>query len=359
MPTQAENDQQNALALASVCEQRQRAQLLNVPPIRLELQPSPYPSNTQQQLNMRRKIEILKYSGTGQNTKTNGLTKAEKWAQLVNGNNRRNSISASLYTNNVSTNGVYDCSGDEYIPTPTSSCDVPGPVMILQYDDSVPLYNYATNINSYAIINESNTILWKTYPIPNTTFYYDYDSAKTPLLLLTPIYIQPLIDQHFYEFTMNVPIGLSVSYDESSDISMNTSYTISINRIDMSIYYNSTLVLDTSYNMSSQAIGNLPYDNSFNSLSFKVTDNTKPFVAELYVGNFVTNPAFTLPTEPGYIYDIKLKFEMSTTLPLNRQKMLKINAISDISDSIRTSTNCTILSIPTISAYVPFYLTGS
>ena len=41
---------------------------------------------TEQQLNMRRKAEILKYSSNRMPTQTNSLTKKQKWSQLVNQN---------------------------------------------------------------------------------------------------------------------------------------------------------------------------------------------------------------------------------------------------------------------------------
>jgi hypothetical protein len=76
--------------LFDICKQRKRQQLFSTPPIRLELQKSPYEIQqngkkyTKNQLDMRRKAEILKYSSNVMSTQTNSFTKSQKWAHLVN-----------------------------------------------------------------------------------------------------------------------------------------------------------------------------------------------------------------------------------------------------------------------------------
>ena len=56
----------------NACKQRKINMLFNIPPVRLEKAISPYPTYTSQQLNMRRKVEILKYKKNS--TQGNRLT---------------------------------------------------------------------------------------------------------------------------------------------------------------------------------------------------------------------------------------------------------------------------------------------
>ena len=60
----------------NACKQRKINMLFNIPPVRLEKAKSPYPTYTSQQLNMRRKVEILKYKKNS--TQGNRLTSKQK-----------------------------------------------------------------------------------------------------------------------------------------------------------------------------------------------------------------------------------------------------------------------------------------
>ena len=107
---------------------------------------NPYISSTytKSDFDMRRKSEILKYKSNDSTTQTNNLTKKQIWSMISKGT--YNSISqaqlnnAMLIGNNVSV--IKDCSSNPIIYTPTSSSDVPGPIIYLYNDESVPLYNY-------------------------------------------------------------------------------------------------------------------------------------------------------------------------------------------------------------------------
>ena len=93
---------------------------------------SPYPNYTQAQLDMRRKAEILQYKKNS--TQTTQLTKSQRFASVVNGSYQANS-------NKV-------CNKDLLQPTPSSASGIPGPLTILRYDPTVPLYNYQTKQNA-------------------------------------------------------------------------------------------------------------------------------------------------------------------------------------------------------------------
>ena len=99
--------------------------LKNRPLTRLSLV-SPYPQYTYSQLEMRRKIEVLKYSNKSQ------ISKNQKLSALLKGN-----------VTNASNEFVQTkCTNDDSLPTLSSSCDIPGKVFILQLNSNIPLYNY-------------------------------------------------------------------------------------------------------------------------------------------------------------------------------------------------------------------------
>jgi hypothetical protein len=115
--------------LLGYCAQRAYRQQQPAP-VRTELQPSPYPTFTEYQLNMRRKVEILKYIPTNMSTQTNTETKTQYWSKIAQSNVRRKI-----------------CTINDNISVPTSSSNVPGPVIDLYYDPTVPLYNYAVKVD--------------------------------------------------------------------------------------------------------------------------------------------------------------------------------------------------------------------
>lgn len=127
-----------------VCERnlviKQNAALNNIPLERIALI-SPYPAFTRTQLDMRRKVEILKYQNNTTNTKTNNFSKKQQWSMLVNG------VTKNASQIKIKDKEVTECPLDEFIPTLTTSSDVPGKVIVLQYDPSVPLYNFTRNRN--------------------------------------------------------------------------------------------------------------------------------------------------------------------------------------------------------------------
>lgn len=104
---------------------------------------SPYTSFTRSQLDMRRKIEILKHQNNASNTKTNNFTKKQQWSMLVNGITKN--FSQSKVTENLENNNS-ECPLDDLIPTLSTASDIPGKPFLLQYDPTIPLYNYTKNV---------------------------------------------------------------------------------------------------------------------------------------------------------------------------------------------------------------------
>ena len=102
--------------------------------------PTPdYTQNSVQELNMRRKAEILKYD----RNETNRLTKKEKWAMIAKGKyNKKKGWNTNINTL-TSTDGLsFTCNGSTTKCGLTSSADVPGKIQTLCLDEDVPLYMY-------------------------------------------------------------------------------------------------------------------------------------------------------------------------------------------------------------------------
>lgn len=199
---------------------------------------SPYDGSvTQQQLDMRRKVEILKYKNNQQNTKTNDLTQKQLWALLARGNSSQ--INLAQYNDPAlitASNGVSmrTCTSNETQRTWSSACGVPGPPVELYYDPTVPLYNYlnsSINHASYAGLPEGDTSMLKLYT-QNEMMYVNQllsisvanDTTTTLSSQLFPanqtletrssaigtIICTQYMPTSVYSFSMSIPIGLWV-----------------------------------------------------------------------------------------------------------------------------------------------------
>lgn len=198
----------NCSGVNSILAQRRNIALYNVPITRLTLI-SPYPEFTKSQLDMRRKVEILKYSNNASTTKTNNLTKKQYYALLANGSTQNYSQNAILSSPIIST-----CSIDAQLPTLTSSCDVPGPSMILQYDPSVPLYNYITNKQTFPDQNLVSDVVYNEY---TTNFIHFLENNSITL----PADITSSIQKR------SSPIGVIIFTSNAVSTSKYTTFTIS------------------------------------------------------------------------------------------------------------------------------------
>lgn len=256
----------NSLNLTTICQQRARLMLLNVPPARIQTV-SPY--NTEQpfqitkfNLDMRRKAEVLKYTPTQSSAQTNSLTKKQKFKNVVGLSYRKNGLgSTTLRLNGALTRGSNIVTvastatlasgntvtipgivnGDVILaivspttftiylvspttiastpivieqpcpiplglrPTPTSSCDVPGPVIMLYADETVPLYNYSTNVDAYAIIPS------KVTPVNRVTLYPNVVCPVGVPTNIGYVYMNYLQPNQLYDVEVSAPASLYFS----------------------------------------------------------------------------------------------------------------------------------------------------
>jgi len=312
----------NDLAYQNTVLIKQRFALKNIPPQRIDnLAPAnnPYMQNfTQAQLDMRRKAEVLKYSASKSNTKTNNLTKSQLWAQLVNGSQQQRSLSKSFIQQNkisgLSTNNstfVQTCPKGTIIETPTSASGVPGPIVNLYYNPAIPLYNYATSQDSYSILNSALSTIPFIYDnsyaqIDNVLSAYNYESLNT--VILSSIYIQN-ITTPTYSFTIEFPISIYIKanikpgYTASSvkkTYSVNIMFNIPFN---LNIQYGYEPVQNVSYELVMDIKKSIDFDISINDIS------SNYYYANQYLGmckiqNFSVNGYSGLTTEKGFIYDL-------------------------------------------------------
>jgi len=347
-----------------ILETRRRLNNLNIPPSRFSLV-SPYPQYTEDQLNMRRKAEVLQYRGNQQNTKTNSLTKAERWAQLVNGNYQSRYISqhavAALTPQN---NSSLVCPYDEIIATPTSSSDVPGPVVYLHLDPAVPLYNYSSgNIRSYSEFNQTNVQPWNLYVQNNLAITTDQTSrfGTTNNIITTDISNTAFtiairnIDQTSYIFSIVMPLAIYID-GFGSNYATNTSaktMSVSITNVFLTVFYNgspisprSDYVYSPPTNLSSIAIDptSIPKMTPFNALQF--------------IGN-LTISNINLLTQQGYVYDFSLKFTLSiTNTSFNTISSASVLCNYSALSNASQQTNCIITSTPSTDVIQPLDFMG-
>jgi len=334
--------------IESVCIQTNRRALLNVPPPRFT-PISPYPQYSQFQLDMRRKGEILKYKANATNTKTNNFTKAQLYSMLVNG------TSGTQYTQEQLldiSNGIFQCDG--IVMTPTSSSDVPGPVMNLFLDPSIPLYNYAFNNRNYGIINSVDDSLWTTYTSNDILF------LQNVLTELFTLYIHNNITRNYYTYSFQTSVAISIVggpfvNNPANPIPSTTPIIVSISNVYLYVYYNSTLITSNDPNVVT-TIQNTPLvQNDFLPLSINVTNKTQNFSAVFFSGLLnVSN--LLLFTQPGFVYDVKLQFGL--TLSDNNFTNIQVSAYCNVSTYNNNIVNCTLLSTPSTDTNSGFVFSG-
>lgn len=289
---------------------------------------NPYLSGqfTKTQLDMRRKVEILKYSANKSSTQTNNLTKNQKFALLVRG-----AIPSPKPTNsNTNSNTNTECSADKLIPRPTTSSDVPGPVMYLYEDDTVPLYNYSDfNTRSYPDYVPNNLDPWQFIVLKNVLSYNNNDANAYYLI------INSYIENSQYKYTVTTPIGITVGgiIPAGSDFSGNV--FISLQNVSLNVYYNGGLV--GTFQAASVANFNMTIRIPSNS-----TNTSVSFSATQFIGN-VSFPNMILFTEPNYVYTIGVNAGVSIS-PDDTGLFTSKGTITNITSDRNVVQGCTMVS---------------
>ena len=351
--------------ITGVCRQRSRRQLFLTTPPRLELKMDVYEQYATQpwRLDMRRKIEILKYSANSSNSKTNEYTRAERWAQLVNGKLQGRNYSKQVLQD-VLFKKDYSCVDENTKPTPTSACDVPGPIVNLYYEPDVPLYNYSVNQESKAVSNP--TIVqapWVTYV--QTDVSNGNKALTSPNL--TTLYITQSISQNITSFSLNIPLQLSVQgrlvIAEENRLKKHNIY-ITVNPVYVYVYYNDSLVSTNDLTYFEPTVFSRPtvHYSSLNIPTFQPTNLTADFQGDVYVGN-VQVTGMELNTQPGFIYDIRLIASLNVTvitedgIVVNEAgSPLVLGAVWNTSLKTQTVSNCLVTGSGTVDPNNGFQL---
>jgi hypothetical protein len=267
--------------MKNICRQKRDAQVFNLPYTRSELRESPYANFNKFQLDMRRKVEILKYNSSSVNTQTNNLTKSQKWRNLVNGivpAASATTIGPSQTCNMVSL---------------SSSCDIPGEVFQLYEDVNVPLYNYKNKQNIYSIYPDAPSVNWSSRKDNNISITSKKDEIITTIITRLPS------DSLNYKFKISTPLALSAAiFVKLTNIDL--SINLNINYIELRVYYNDYIL--SSYTPT----------NTVKKYTFKISGKSDVEVYNItrFLGN-ITFDNITLYNEKQYVFDIKLYVDYS------------------------------------------------
>ena len=316
----------------TTCETlRQRRSFIQMilPPVRFEGVQNPYLNTnyTQSQLDMRRKAEILQYNKNS--TQTNKLTQSQQFAKAVGRN-----ITAVRATS---------CINDLYVPSLSSSSDVPGPVITLRYDPTVPLYKYRSNTAPLGIVEIDDL---NKFIVSTKDDIISYNSIET---ILVDIAITN-IDTSSATFSINSPIGIYVDGSAIGDISGN----VTIDRIDVSVFYN-----DVDYLLTSPVKPTTNFDVLNKTVTYNVTnpntDSSIDFSGVKYIGNLnITN--LTLPTMNGHVYNIKVKFKLNVTPQVGQPNILNTKVYMNVSTN--SQINCSFTSPTSVPPQEPFSISS-
>jgi len=340
------------VSLANICEQRKKQLIFTTASTESRLNifdKSPYPTYTQSQLDMRRKAEILKYSSNKQSTQTNQLSQKQRFSQIMK---NRNNLNSSSINNTPTTCPELNT----IIKTPTSSSDVPGPVIDLFLDKNVPLYNYAKNTANYGIAIPFDEDMWKIITTPDNTFHQDKQESE-----LFSLKITESINKPSYIYQLKIPIGIYITGKTK-----NTNSIQEYKNVELSLDQLTPFTIIVKYNNNIVSITNpvviySTNNSNIQSLNLDISNNISTFEAKLYSGVITVNN-LNLFTENGYVYDIFIRPNLSINIGDSKitsdffvEFDISYGILSNISENIKLeNTNCIINTNPSNTEHTPF-----
>lgn len=279
-------------------QNRRNGLQFNIPPPRYT-PVNPYEQGfTQQQLDMRRKAEILQYNKT-----SNGkMTKKQAWVTLVRGATQRKQYS-SYYIRQLqegSLNLDEYCPNDKYLPTSSKKSGIPGPEITLFLDPTVPLYHYNTTQTAYGIenIDEQTQDKWLVN--------YDTNVTDNNLQNIFTMNIRPSIDENVYIYSFTTSVGLFIS---GNTLQEDGKFTLNIPQGNLSVvvtYGGQTVPL-----VYTPTVTFSP--NFVFSISGEIMSSPATFAGRVYMGE-VTFSNIWLNTYPKSTYDFFINYIPSYTL---------------------------------------------
>lgn len=329
---------------SSFCQQRKLMQMFNVPLNRFT-PVNPYAAGnfTKMQLDMRRKAEVLKYSANKSSSQTNNLTKKQQFALLIKGG-------IASPSQAVMSSDSVTCDADEMILTPTTSSDVPGPVMYLYNDKTVPLYNYSDfNTRTYPDFIPNNLEPWQ-FVAKSDILVYDNGTS-----ILYYLIINNSISKSLYAYNIVTPVGLTMAgsippgYVPPSGFNGNVS--LQINSASLLVYYNNELVKTVSPTTLSNfaVVVKIPIVNTSSS--------SLPFSVKQFIGNLAFNNV-QLYTTASYVYT----FVLSVDINVSQSDTGVIDYIAVIANMSKSNTSiatgCSIVQVGQNSVNMGSSITG-
>lgn len=348
----------------SFCDSRRKKQLYNVPLSRVEVA-SPYFNNitgaqlvdssnvpiTRARVDMRRKVEILKYSSNRMPAQTNSLTKKEKWSQLVNANGKSARL---LDPETVICPGEIDVRTPKAMPS--SASGVPGPVVYLYEEPQVPLYNFIiSRTYAFNVPNENN--YWSTTINTNVGIGSTIISST-----LFAVNINANINRRRASFSLEIPVGLVLK----GTYTPNHTTTPSGENINLRISSATLYILCNGKSIPS--VPPITVSGLSKFLNCRLTPSSTspiPFECVHYVGN-ISFPGITLETSYAYVYEFVMSIALtmeSTAIPArfnnpnnNNKSTLQYYSYANMTNLIpQTATNITVVdtSLGTIARQNP------
>ena len=238
---------------------------------------------SQEDLNMRRKAEILKYS-----TKDYNKQKKQNYSFLAKKHTKArpcpNSNSAK----------------------PSSSSGVPGPIIPLFENPNIPLYNYKSQSKQFTFQNipfDEFKRIFDTFPFYNIDGFNNTYVNLMDIVILNP-------DNNQFQFDFSIPISLeySANFNGIGSIADVTACQIAVFNSVLDIMYSDTLI--SSNNITYRSPGNgLDSDivSSTRSISLDLAESTVGQIkVRQYIGNLILKNV-TIQTVTQYVYTMFLK----------------------------------------------------
>lgn len=252
---------------------------------------------TPQQLDMRRKAEILKYK-----TPNTGNIQKNKYSQLSRSTKRNNTACAN--TN---------------LLIPTSSSNVPGKVMNLTEDPNIPLYKYYSQQEQFRFQNlayDNFKRIFDIFPINNIIVDVENNEPAGDIILLNPNTPQLTFDFTFpicINYNANYTLPSSTTYPEGN--SAITAFNISIFSAELQIFYSDTLIQTKILPFSSIT----PTDTDLSKTTFTCstifdepgsTSTNGPVNLQTYMG-ILQFKNITLASVTQYVYSLKINVKLN------------------------------------------------
>lgn len=237
---------------------------------------------SQEDLNMRRKAEILKYS-----TNDHNKQKKQNYSFLAKKHTKTRPCPTSNHSKSTSSSGV------------------PGPIIQLFEDPNIPLYNYKDQSKQFNFQNipfDNFKRIFDTFPLYNIITPNDYYVNLMDIIILNP-------DNNQFRFDFSIPISIEYTADFNpitNDNSINTSL-IAIFSSTLNIMYSDTLISSNviPYRSNPRTDNDIVVSTVSMSVDFS-RSVTGEVLLRQYIGNIILNNV-TIQTVTQYVYTLFLK----------------------------------------------------